>query len=73
MSALTLTATALAGACGGRLSFARLPSLGASVAEGPASVSVGGAAATVPVDDCGAESAMWVSAPFMGVVPERCG
>ena len=47
--------------------------LGASCTVGPASISVGGAAATVPVDYGGAESAMWVSAPSSGGVPERGG
>ena len=53
--------------------FAATTSFGTSVYIGPAKVSVGGAAATVPVDEGGAESAMWVSALSIGVVPERSG
>ena len=53
--------------------FAATAGFGASVAVGPDMVSVGGAAATVPVDECGAESAVWVSAPSSGGLPERGG
>ena len=51
--------------------FAASAGFGASVAVGPARISVGGVAATAPVDDGGAESAMLVSAPSSGGVPER--
>ena len=42
-----------------------------SGAVGPARVSLGDAVATVPVDEGGAESYMWVSAHSRGGVPER--
>ena len=45
--------------------------LGTSGTVGRASISVGGAAATVPVDDGGADSVILVSAPFRRGVPER--
>ena len=52
--------------------FAATAGFGVSEDVSPARVSVGGAVATVPVDDGGAESAMWVSAPSRGGDPE-CG
>ena len=53
--------------------FAATAGFDDSWAVGTAKVSLGSAAATVPIGDGGADSAIMVSAPSRGGVPERCG
>ena len=51
--------------------FTATAGLGTSAVVVPARVSFRGAVTNVPVEEGGAESTMWVSAPSRGLVPER--